>query len=139
MRAVAIMVMGALAAGLLQGQKGTEGKSGKSEVSATVAGEVGAKLDEQVKSVDRAEGGPSGNVLVSVGGKVLLEKGYGIADANGKKPMPTDALWDWASVSKQFTAAAVLTHLRQLRDLDGPRHSFSLGVFVDRSRADVKV
>jgi hypothetical protein len=75
---------------------------------ATVQGEIGRKLDERMGRIDKAEGGFCGNVMVSVGGKVLLEKGYGVADATERRPMPVDALWDWASVSKQFTAAAIL-------------------------------
>jgi CubicO group peptidase (beta-lactamase class C family) len=73
-----------------------------------VEGEAGRKLDEHLERVDKSDGGFCGNALVSVGGKVLLEKGYGVADASNKQAMPVDALWDWASVSKQFTAAAIL-------------------------------
>src|SRR5262249_51421134 len=53
-------------------------------------------------------------------GKVLLEKGYGVADAAAKKAMPADALFDWASVTKQFTAAAVL-RLVDLSRLDADK------------------
>ena len=31
-----------------------------------------------------------------------------VADADTQAPIRHDALWDWASVSKQFTAAAIL-------------------------------
>ena len=76
--------------------------------TAVVAGEVGKKLDEVVLAFDAADGGFCGVVLVAAKGEVLLDKGYGVADAAAKKPMPSDALFDWASVSKQFTAAAML-------------------------------
>ncbi len=73
-----------------------------------VEGEVGKDLDERVLAFDRAAGGFSGVVIVARDGKVLLEKGYGMHDAAASLPMRTDSLWDWASVTKQFTAAALL-------------------------------
>ncbi|MBX3462838.1 MAG: beta-lactamase family protein [Planctomycetes bacterium] len=74
----------------------------------TLAGEAGERLDAIVRAFDAAAGGFSGSVLVARDGKVLLEQGYGVFDAAARAPMPVDALWDWASVSKQFTAAALL-------------------------------
>jgi CubicO group peptidase (beta-lactamase class C family) len=73
-----------------------------------VTGEVGKKLDEIVLASGKDDGGFCGSVLVAVKGEVLLEKGYGLADITAEKPLGRDALWDWASVSKQFTAAALL-------------------------------
>src|SRR5262245_24790183 len=75
---------------------------------AIVDGEIGKHLDELLLGTDRADGGFCGIALVAAKGTVLLEKGYGLADVNGSKPMPPDALFDWASVTKQFTAAAML-------------------------------
>src|SRR5689334_13393673 len=73
-----------------------------------VDGELGQKLDAALAQVDVDDGGFCGVVLVATQGRVVLEKGYGIADAATKQAMPRDALYDWASVSKQFTAAALL-------------------------------
>jgi CubicO group peptidase (beta-lactamase class C family) len=73
-----------------------------------VEGDVGKQLDELLLATDKADGGFCGVALVASKGKVLLQKGYGIADAEGNKPMPPDALYDWASVTKQFTATAML-------------------------------
>lgn len=47
-------------------------------------------------------------MLVARGGTILLSKGYGGMDANRGAPMPANAIWHMWSVSKQFTAAAVL-------------------------------
>jgi len=80
----------------------------KGDAHEVVAGDVGKALDAVMQDVDRAAGGFCGVVLVASKGKVVLEKGYGIADAAAKKAMPPDALFDWASVTKQFTAAAML-------------------------------
>jgi CubicO group peptidase (beta-lactamase class C family) len=46
------------------------------------------------------------------GNDTLLLKGYGKADVEWEVPMPTDAMFEIGSITKQFTAAALL----QLRD-----------------------
>jgi CubicO group peptidase (beta-lactamase class C family) len=75
---------------------------------AIIDGELGETLDHMVGKEVLFGKDFAGVVLVAKGGKVLLRKGYGLMDADGKKPMRADSLWDWASVTKQFTAAAVL-------------------------------
>lgn len=67
-----------------------------------VLGDAGRRLDEHVHSLDFC-----GSVLVARKGEILLNKGYGPMDEKGT-PMRADAMWDWASASKQFTAAAIL-------------------------------
>jgi hypothetical protein len=64
-------------------------------------------MDEQMKALDPALGGFSGSAFVSDGEKVLLDKGYGVADARSGRKIRADALWDWASVT-----------LRSLLDLE---------------------
>jgi CubicO group peptidase (beta-lactamase class C family) len=46
------------------------------------------------------------------GNDTLLMKGYGNANAEWNVPMPADAMFEIGSITKQFTAAAIL----QLRD-----------------------
>lgn len=58
-----------------------------------------------------AEGGPGrfmGAVLVARGDKVLFRKAYGLANHETGKSLALDARFRLASISKQFTAAAVL-------------------------------
>jgi CubicO group peptidase (beta-lactamase class C family) len=74
----------------------------KADRAEIVRGEIGKKLDEHVKGLDLC-----GSVLVARKGEILLNKGYGVMDEKGT-PMRPDAMWDWASASKQFTAAAIL-------------------------------
>lgn len=50
----------------------------------------------------------NGAVLVADSGKIILEKGYGYADFESKIPMTTDTRFEIASVSKQFTALAIM-------------------------------
>lgn len=52
--------------------------------------------------------GFSGTVLITKNDSVLLEKAYGFADFEWKTPNTIDSKFSLASVSKQFTAVAIL-------------------------------
>jgi CubicO group peptidase (beta-lactamase class C family) len=88
--------------------KGKKPDPAAAEPKPIVEGEAGERLDNRISAMDESLGGFNGSAFVASGDKVLLEKGYGVADAkSGRKILP-NAMWDWASVTKQFTAAAVL-------------------------------
>lgn len=74
--------------------------------SAAAAGE-GAKLDEYMTALTGA-GRFSGSVLVARGGRVLLAKGYGLANAELNVPNTAETKFRLGSVTKQFTALAIL-------------------------------
>jgi CubicO group peptidase (beta-lactamase class C family) len=76
--------------------------SGRDEVH----GALGASLDRYLSAL--AGFGFSGSALVAKDGEVLLNKGYGWADRAHHKPYTAGTIFDIASLSKQFTAAAVL-------------------------------
>jgi CubicO group peptidase (beta-lactamase class C family) len=71
-----------------------------------VTGELGARLDEFLGRL--ADWGFSGSVLVAKGGDVALARGYGLADRENKRPFTADTVSCIGSVTKQFTAAAIL-------------------------------
>lgn len=50
----------------------------------------------------------SGNVLVAYKGQEIFTKSVGYADPLKKEPVKTNTIFQLASVSKQFTAAAIL-------------------------------
>jgi CubicO group peptidase (beta-lactamase class C family) len=54
------------------------------------------------------EGGPGAAVMVIQDGKVVHQKGYGLANLESKTPVGPDTAFELASVSKQFTAMAVM-------------------------------
>lgn len=50
----------------------------------------------------------SGAALVARGGKILLQRGYGLADRQAKRPNTEQTRFRIASITKQFTAVAIL-------------------------------
>lgn len=83
-----------------------------------------AKVDAIIEPMI-ARGAPGVAVLVARDGKAALRKGYGFANIETKEPIRADTVFDLASVSKQFTAMAIL----MLRDqgklgLDDPLTRF---------------
>ncbi len=57
---------------------------------------------------DLAESGLSGAVLVARGDELLLDAGCGLADRARSRVNRTDSIFDVGSITKQFTAAAIL-------------------------------
>ena len=57
--------------------------------------------------------GYSTSVLVAKKGEIILSKGYGWADRNNKIPNSSSTVFNIGSVTKQFTAAAILKLVEQ--------------------------
>ena len=72
-----------------------------------VNGETGRTLDEYLSRLERF--GFTGGALAVRGKDVLLEKSYGLADRARRIPLTTESVYDLGSITKQFTAAAILT------------------------------
>jgi len=84
-------------------------------VRPSVAGDADSGLAKTVDAymTTRLEMGQfSGAILVAVGDRVVLRKGYGFADVDRRIPYRPDTRHEIASISKMFTALAAL----QLRD-----------------------
>src|SRR6266404_3622648 len=72
-----------------------------------------ADLDRLVDSVMRsgmaAERIPGAAVVVLDRGRIVLERGYGLADVAARRTVnPRTTLWPFASITKVFTATAVI-------------------------------
>jgi CubicO group peptidase (beta-lactamase class C family) len=101
-----------------------------SSPDAIVEGDAGRRLDQVASAW--AGGRFWGAVLVEREGRVLLAKGYGMADF-ASEPNTADTLFDVASVSKQFTAAAVLKLEEEgLLSVDDPVSKFFPGAPPDK-------
>lgn len=79
----------------------------ESSGDAFVDGPLGERLDRLCTRA--AATGFSGTVLVRRGERTLLMKGYGLADREAGVANGPETLYEVASLSKQFTAAAVLS------------------------------
>lgn len=96
----------------------------------TVQGATGATLDDYLR---RAEAfGFSGALLVEKDGKIILSKGYGWADRAKNIKNTPDTPFMIASVSKQFTAAAIL----QLEERGKLKTSDAIGKYLKDAPAD---
>lgn len=71
-----------------------------------------AELDAYLAGVYRPEQ-PGAVVLVQVGDRVVLHKGYGLADLEWQRPMPINGVFRLASVTKPFTATLVMMLVEQ--------------------------
>ncbi len=74
-----------------------------------------ASFDRIISEMMRKYEIPGGAVAVTKDGRLLLARGYGLADVQRKEAVKPDSLMRIASVSKPITAAAVLVLLQQGR------------------------
>ncbi|MEW6213487.1 MAG: serine hydrolase domain-containing protein, partial [Acidobacteriota bacterium] len=73
---------------------------------AIARGDLGQRLDQHLYRL--ASFGFSGSVLVAKGRQIVFHKACGLADRARNIPVTTDTVFDIASITKQFTAAALL-------------------------------
>lgn len=91
---------------------------------AASAADPTARLETLLKPFDRADA-PGLSVLVLREGKPLFARGYGLADLETRVPCSTNTNFRLASVTKQFTAMAVLMLAeRKQLSLDEPLTDF---------------
>ena len=70
--------------------------------------------NEKVKEIDKVytklqrESGFNGNVLVAEKGKIIYEKSFGYANYETEISLTKDSIFDIASISKTFTAVAIM-------------------------------
>lgn len=76
------------------------------QASEIVKGKLGATLDDYLSRC--AAFGFSGSVLIEKDGEVLLLKGYGLAEREPRRTNTPDTIFDIGSLTKQFTATAIL-------------------------------
>jgi D-alanyl-D-alanine carboxypeptidase len=69
--------------------------------------ELALQADELFAKATK-EGRFSGSIIVVDGGKIVLEKSYGLADRDATKANANDGIYRVGSLTKQFTATAIL-------------------------------
>lgn len=75
---------------------------------AAVANDELARYADQLFAQTYPAGEPGAAVLVAKDGQVLLRKGYGLANLELGVPIQPDMVFELGSITKQFTAAAIL-------------------------------
>src|ERR1043166_8347829 len=73
-----------------------------------LADDFSASVDKAVNEVLTKTGAPSASVAVVRDGKLVYANAYGLANLEAKTPATPQMRYSIGSVSKQFTAAAIL-------------------------------
>ncbi|MBI1853397.1 MAG: serine hydrolase [Planctomycetes bacterium] len=125
MHSLGLAVLAALAFGA--------GDSTIPEKGDVVRGDLGRKIDEYLTRITPF--GFSGAVLVSMKGEIVIDKGYGFADRSNKIPNTADTAFCTGSLTKQFTAAAILKlEMMGKLDIGDPISKFVDGVPPDKAK-----
>lgn len=82
--------------------------SGSSEKAEAAKEELVAERLDSLFHLFSTQKGFNGNVLISKGGKILYEHSFGYSDLRKKIPLNINSTFQIASVSKQFTAMAIM-------------------------------
>jgi CubicO group peptidase (beta-lactamase class C family) len=99
-----------------------------------VVGELGAKLDSQLTRYVADKGGFSGTVLVVRDRRIVLLKGYGLANIETNTPNTPATRFEMNSMTKMLTAASILQLAAAGRlQLDAPVERY-LGAFPASKR-----
>ncbi len=67
-----------------------------------------AEIDQAVQAMLAKSGAPSASIAVVKDGRLVYANACGLADVNRRKPAATSMRYSIGSISKQFTAAAIL-------------------------------
>jgi serine-type D-Ala-D-Ala carboxypeptidase/endopeptidase len=79
------------------------------------------EIDKMLAEDQRASGAPGMAVGIVLGGETVYAKGFGLRDVDQKRPFTVDTPFPIASVTKSFTAMAILKLRDEGKvDLDGP-------------------
>ena len=83
--------------------------SGTSDSSSVrVDRDLAARMDDVAERLLRESNAAGFSIAVARGGDVVFADGYGFADVQGEAPASADTVYGIGSITKQFTAAAML-------------------------------
>ncbi|MFD2719734.1 serine hydrolase [Hymenobacter monticola] len=101
------LLLSLVANSILQAQPTAAAMAAPPATAATPAAPLAQQLDDYVRQYEKA-GLFMGTVLVADQGKVVLQKGYGLANRDKGTPNTPETKFRIGSLTKQFTAALVL-------------------------------
>lgn len=73
---------------------------------------IATRIDADVETILQRTGTPGATILVARHGHVIYRHAYGLGDREGRRPATVETEYEIGSITKQFTAAAIL----QLRE-----------------------
>ncbi len=118
--AIAILLLTVVSTGCSRSTIADTGSTGQSDIGQPIE-----KALDQIVQTYTAEGQFSGSVLVAQSGRILLSKGYGTADYETNAENKAETQYLIASMSKQFTAFAILKLRDEHKlDLDDPAKKY---------------
>ncbi len=106
-------------------------------MSATAQADT-ARLDAAIER-EHAAGRFDGVVLVGQADAVAYQRAIGLADRDAKRPHTVDAVWRWASVSKQLAAVLAMQQVEQGKLSLDARLSTLLPAFKAPRAADISL
>ena len=115
------LVLAAL--GLVSGAQRPEARESTSTGSAASSSEVALeqRVDEYLQGEMKMDSVPGLSIMIMRDGKVLLARGYGFAQLETRLPAKPETVFELGSMTKQFTATAVMMLVEQGRiKLDDP-------------------
>lgn len=84
-----------------------------------------SEIDAYVKREMEKRQIPGLALGISYKGKIIKEEGYGLADIQHQVPVKTNTVFELASITKQFTAVAIMLLVQEGKiDLDGEVHNY---------------
>ena len=96
-----------------------------------IRGEVGQRLDQYLTRI--APFGFAGAALLAKEGEVVLNKGYGLANRAEAVPNTAETVFSLGSITKQFTAAAIMKlEMQGKLHTNDPLSKFFPGVSADK-------
>ena len=81
---------------------------GVATLAAQISPDLEKKLVERITASLKKAGAPGISIAVVQGGKLVYAKAFGSADLENKRAATIDTRYAVGSISKQFTAAALL-------------------------------
>lgn len=130
LRSVLVLALVLLVPGQTRGLQGEGGQPASPEAGASVASRdtLTQTLDRLVRAEIEANRVVGMTVGVVRGADTLLLRGYGFADLEHRAPARVDTVYRIASVTKEFTAAAILRLVQAGRlELDATLDAFRTG------------
>ena len=84
-----------------------------------------AAIDRYVETEMQQRHIPGLALAVCYQGRILKEKGYGVADVQHQSPVTPETVFELASITKQFTASAIMLLVQEGKvDLDESIHTY---------------